>query len=220
MAGLRNTGLIVRRLGRVPYAETTAAMKAFTETRTPATPDELWLLEHDSVYTLGQKCRAREQPATLHGIPLVQTDRGGDITWHGPGQLVVYTLIDLTRLGLGIRTLVNCLEQAVIDLLAEHDRRGERRAGAPGIYVNGAKLAALGLRVRRGAAYHGLAININPDLGAFTRIDPCGYAGLAVTSLAQLGIDAPDEDIAARLVEHLRAHLGYTAREPSLPVPT
>lgn len=206
--------LIVRRLGRVPYTGTVAAMKAFTEERTPDTPDELWLLEHDSVYTLGLKCRAREQPATLHGIPLVQTDRGGDITWHGPGQLIAYTLLDIERLGLGIRTLVNHLEQSIIDLLAEDGVTGERRAGAPGVYVDGAKIAALGLRIRRGATYHGLSLNVNPDIGAFSRIDPCGFAGLPVTSLSRLGVDIPVEEIAGRLVRHLSGHLGYTARVP------
>jgi lipoyl(octanoyl) transferase len=206
--------LVVRRLGRVPYAETLAAMKAFTDARAPETPDELWLLEHPSVYTLGQKYRTRERPATLHGIPVVQTDRGGDITWHGPGQLVAYALIDLERQGLGIRTLVTRLEQSVIDLLAGEGVSGERRAGAPGVYVGGAKLAALGLRVRRGSTYHGLALNVNPDLAPFSRIDPCGYAGLAVTSLARLGVDLPPGEAAGRFVRHFAALLGYTAREP------
>ncbi|OGI39063.1 MAG: octanoyltransferase [Candidatus Muproteobacteria bacterium RBG_16_64_10] len=195
-------------------------MKAFTEARTPDTPDELWLLEHDSVYTLGLKCRARPQPEALHGIPVVQTDRGGDITWHGPGQLVVYTLIDLERLGIGIRTLVNRMEQSVVDLLAENELTGERRTGAPGVYVGGAKVAALGLRIRRGATYHGLALNIDPDLTAFSRIDPCGYAGLAVTSLKQLGVDLPADDIGHRLVRHLSGLLGYTARVSSTATPT
>ncbi len=190
-------------------------MRAFTEARTPDTPDELWLLEHDSVYTLGLRCRARPQPEVLHGIPLVQTDRGGDITWHGPGQLVVYTLIDLERLGIGIRTLVGRLEQAVIDLLAAKGIPGEHRPGAPGVYVNGAKIAALGLRIRRGATYHGLAFNIDPDLAAFSRIDPCGYAGLPVTSLKQLGVATAANDIGHRLVRHLSGLLGYTARVSS-----
>ena len=218
MAGPRDFRLIVRRLGRVPYAETVAAMQAFTEARTPDTPDELWLLEHPSVYSLGLRGRARPQPARVHDIPLVQTDRGGDVTWHGPGQLVVYTLLDLTRLGIGIRALVGRLEQAVIDLLAEEGVAGERRPGAPGVYVTGAKIAALGLRLRRGATYHGLAINIAPDLDAFAHIDPCGYPGLPVTSLARLGIDRPADEIADRLVRHLSGLLGYTARVSDIPM--
>ena len=218
MAGPRDFRLIVRQLGRVPYAETVAAMRAFTEARTHETPDELWLLEHPSVYSLGLRGRARPQPDNVHGIPLIQTDRGGDVTWHGPGQLVVYTLLDIARLGIGIRTLVSRLEQAVIDLLAKEGLAGERRLGAPGVYVAGAKIAALGLRLRRGAAYHGLSINIDPDLSAFSHIDPCGYPGLPVTSLSRLGIDRPVDEIADRLVRHLTGLLGYTARVSDIPL--
>jgi len=212
--------LVVRYLGRVPYAETVEAMQAFTEQRTADTADELWLLEHPSVYSLGLKCRSRQLPPSLHGIPMVQTDRGGDVTWHGPGQLIAYTLFDIQRLGIGIRTLVNRLEQAVIDLLAEEGLPGGRRAGAPGVYVGNAKLAALGLRLRRGACYHGLSLNIDPDLTAFSHIDPCGYEGLPVTSLAQLGVRHPADVVADRLARHLAFLLGYTARvSNSSPVP-
>jgi len=217
MAGPNSRELLVRRLGQVPYAETVEAMRAFTERRTPDTRDELWLLEHPSVYSLGLKCRSRNLPSSWHGIPMVQTDRGGDVTWHGPGQLVVYALFDITRLGIGIRTLVSRLEQAVIDLLAEEGLRGERRPGAPGVYVGGAKLAALGFRIRRGASYHGLSLNIDPDLTPFTRIDPCGYEGLPVTSLALLGAPYPAADVAGRLTRHLAGLLGYTARVSDTP---
>ena len=171
----------VKRLGRVDYATTLEAMKQFTARRDPDTPDELWLLEHAPVYTLGQ---GAQHAPLANGIPLVKADRGGDITYHGPGQLVVYTLIDLARRAIKVRQFVDLLEQAVIDLLG----RGERRAGAPGVYVGAAKLAALGIRVRQGRAYHGLSLNVDMDLAPFSAIDPCGYPGLAVTQTKDLGV--------------------------------
>lgn len=162
-------------------------MRAFTTARTAASQDEIWLLEHESVYTLGLAGDLRHilNPA---GIPVVKTDRGGQVTWHGPGQLIAYVMMDLRRLGLGPRELVSALEDAIIQTLRHFGVAGERRARAPGVYVEGAKIAALGLRIRGGSSYHGLALNVNPDLTAFGGINPCGYAGLAVTSLATLGL--------------------------------
>lgn len=157
-------------------------MRAFTDARTADTPDQLWLLEHDPVYTQGLAGRP-EHVLDAGDIPLIQTDRGGQVTYHGPGQLVAYPLLDLKRLGIGIRTLVGLLEQAVIDVLADHGVNAARRQGAPGVYVDDAKIAALGLKVRRGCSYHGLAFNIDMDLAPFQRINPCGFARLPVTQL-------------------------------------
>jgi lipoyl(octanoyl) transferase len=187
----------VKRLGRVDYLPTLERMRAFTAARAGETPDELWLLEHPPVYTLGQ---GAAYPGVSNGIPLVKSDRGGDITYHGPGQVVLYALVDLGRRGIRVKQFVGLLEQAVIDLLGG---RGERRPGAPGVYVEGAKVAALGIRVRQGRAYHGLSLNVDMDLAPFRAIDPCGYPGLAVTQLKDLGFaDSPDE-AGARLARHL-----------------
>ncbi|HKQ27468.1 MAG TPA: lipoyl(octanoyl) transferase LipB [Burkholderiales bacterium] len=183
----------IRRLERAEYLPTLAAMRAFTAGRTETTPDELWLLEHPPVYTLGQGA-SRDAPA--NGIPLIRSDRGGDITYHGPGQLVVYTLVDLARRGIMVKRFVTLLEQAVIDFLGGG---AERRPGAPGVYVGAAKVAALGIRVRQGRAYHGLSLNVDMDLSPFAAIDPCGYPGLAVTQLRDLGIAAPIDSVADRL---------------------
>jgi lipoyl(octanoyl) transferase len=179
--------LAARRLGLVDYAPTYEAMRSFTARRNADTRDELWLLEHPPVYTLGQAGRP-EHLLRDNGIPVLRVDRGGQVTYHGPGQVVAYALLDLRRRGLTVKGLVCRLEQAVIDLLAAHGVEGARRAGAPGIYVGGAKIAALGLRVRGGCTYHGLALNVAMDLAPFRDIDPCGYAGLAVTQLADLGV--------------------------------
>ncbi len=190
--------IVVKQLGRAAYMPTLEAMRGFTLGRAQNTPDELWLLEHPPVYTLGQ---AAEHAPVANGIPLVKADRGGDITYHGPGQLVVYTLVDLARRGLKVKRFVALLEEAVIDLL---DGRGERRAGAPGVYVDGAKIAALGIRVRQGRAYHGLSLNVDMDLSPFSSIDPCGYPGLAVTQLRDLGfresVDSAGERLANLLI--------------------
>jgi lipoyl(octanoyl) transferase len=183
----------IKRLGRVAYLPTLAAMKDFTSRRSSETADELWLLEHPPVYTLGQ---GAEHAPLGNGIPLVKADRGGDITYHGPGQLVVYTLVDLARRGIKVRQFVALLEQAVIDLLAG---RGERRAGAPGVYVEGAKIAALGIRVRQGRAYHGLSLNVDMDLAPFSLIDPCGYPGLAVTQTKAIGMNETLSTLGERL---------------------
>jgi len=172
----------VRELGRVDYAESFAAMKRFTAERTEATPDEIWLLQHPPVYTLGQAARSA---GPANGIPVIQSDRGGDITYHGPGQVVLYGLIDLARRGIKVKPYVRLLEACVIELLGS---RGERREGAPGIYVGGAKIAALGIRVRQGRAYHGLSLNVDMDLAPFAAIDPCGYPGLAATQMRDLGL--------------------------------
>lgn len=178
--------VLVRRLGRQPYVPVWQAMQAFTASREADTPDELWLLQHEPVFTLGQA--GKWEHVLLPGdIPVVAVDRGGQVTYHGPGQIVAYPLLDLRRLRLGVRELVCRIEQAVIDTLAEWNVVAVRRAGAPGVYVGEAKIAALGLRVRRGCTLHGLAFNIDMDLEPFRRINPCGYQGLAVTQLADLG---------------------------------
>lgn len=220
-----DASLAWRALGRVDYTAAFSAMREFTRRRAPHTPDELWLLEHPPVYTLGLKHRggARRE---IDGIPLVYTDRGGDITYHGPGQVVVYVLLDIARRGLGPKRLVAALEAAVIDLLAEFRITGARRVGAPGVYVGDAKIAALGLRIKQGRSYHGLALNVNMDLAPFSRIDPCGYPGLPVTQLADLGIAAGTTEIGRRLIAKLAAQLGYTearaipgAAMPAAPTP-
>ena len=179
--------MIVRWLGTVDYEPCCRAMQRFTDERDAATADEMWLLEHPPVFTLGMAAD-RSHVLAAGDIPVVQTDRGGQVTYHGPGQLVAYVLLDLRRLGLPVRALVTRLEQAVIGLAAAHGITAEGRRDAPGVYVQGRKLASLGLRVRRGASYHGLALNVDVDLAPFARINPCGMAGLAVTSLAELGI--------------------------------
>lgn len=194
---------IVRTLGVVPYQPTVDAMRAFTSRRDEGTPDEIWILEHLPVYTLGQAARV---PAITNGIALLQSDRGGEITYHGPGQVVLYTLVDLSRRAIKVKQFVSLLEQAVIDLLGG---RGERKSGAPGVYVNGAKLAALGIRVRRGRAYHGVALNVDMDLSPFLAIDPCGYPGLAVTQMRELGYRETPQALGARLAANLLEKLAH-----------
>jgi lipoyl(octanoyl) transferase len=193
--------IVVKRLGRVDYAAAWKAMRRYTDGRGEGGADELWLLEHPPVYTLGQ---GAAHPPVANGIPMLKVDRGGDITYHGPGQLVVYTLVDLARRGIKVKAFVHLLEQAVLDLL---EGRGERRPGAPGVYVSGAKVAALGIRVRRGRAYHGLSLNVDMDLSPFREIEPCGYPGLAVTQLRDLAIpgtvDAVGEKLAGILVKRI-----------------
>ncbi len=196
----------VRRLGTAAYAETLQAMKSFTEARNPETPDELWLLQHPPVYTYGVAGRVEHLPSRTQ-VPVIKVDRGGQVTYHGPGQLVAYALIDLRRRGLTVRGLVHCLEQSAIELLAEFGMRGERTAGAPGVYVAGAKVAALGLRIRNGCSYHGLSLNVDMDLSPFEAIDPCGYPGLRVTQLRDLGVRLPIEQVGERLLSNLRQAL-------------
>ncbi len=200
--------IVVRTFGRMDYARAWNAMRALTAARTPATSDEIWLLEHPPVYTMGLKGHARA-PGAIGDIPVVPTDRGGDMTYHGPGQLVVYFLLDLARRGLGVKELVQRLEQSVIELLADYGIEGTRRAGAPGVYVDSKKIAALGLRVRAGRSYHGLALNVDMDLGPFARIDPCGYPGLGVTRLVDLGVTAERDGVRDELLARLLNRLGY-----------
>jgi len=194
----------VRDLGRVDYEPTWRAMQAFTAQRLPDTPDEIWLLEHPPVYTQGQAGKPEHLIAATE-IPVIPIDRGGQITYHGPGQVVAYVLVDLRRRGYGIRELVTRMEQAVIDLLAAQGVTAERLAGAPGVYVNGAKIAALGLRVKHGCTYHGLALNVDMDLRPFAAINPCGYPGLAVTDCRALGVAwsmAEAERVLALALQH------------------
>jgi lipoyl(octanoyl) transferase len=193
--------MILRRLGLAPYEPTWRAMREFTRARSDATPDELWLLEHPPVYTLGQGARP---VAVSNGIPVVPTDRGGEVTYHGPGQAVVYALVDLARRDIKVKRFVWLLEEAVIELVGP---RAERRAGAPGVYVAGAKIAALGIRVARGRAYHGVALNVDMDLSPFSAIDPCGYPGLAVTQARDLGIAGSAAQLGERLAGILAARL-------------
>ncbi len=194
--------VILRRLGRVEYLPTWEAMRAFTAARGPDTPDEIWLLEHPPVFTLGQAGR-REHVLADPGIPLIEIDRGGQVTYHGPGQVVIYLLLDLRRRGFGVRELVQRMEQAVIDLLAGLGVHAERRPGAPGVYVAGAKIAALGLRVRNGCCYHGLALNVDMDLTPFAAIDPCGHPGMAVTRTLDQGIKQSPEKIGETLLKQI-----------------
>jgi len=195
--------IVVKELGVLEYQSTLAAMRDFTARRTELTGDELWLLEHPSVYTLGQ---GADECAVPNGIPVVRSDRGGEITYHGPGQIVLYTLVDLARRGIKVKRYVWLLEQAVIDLLGG---RGERRSGAPGVYIEGAKIAALGIRVSRGRAYHGLALNVDMDLSPFSAIDPCGYPGLAVTQMKNLGFTESTRALGSRLAEILMKNLEH-----------
>ena len=195
-------GPLIKWLGRVEYKPTWRAMQAFTDERNANTPDEIWFLEHPPVFTLGMSGR-REHLLAPGDIPVVQIDRGGQVTYHGPGQLVVYPLIDLRRAGFGIRDFVTALERAVIDYAAEFGVLAEGRRNAPGVYVQGRKLASVGIRVRRGAAYHGLALNVNLDLEPFSRINPCGYEGLEMTQLCALGGPRSVQAAASGLQPHL-----------------
>ncbi len=199
-------GTIVRRLGQAPYEPTWRAMQEFTAKRDGGTPDEIWLCEHPPVFTLGQAGRTEHLLRDV-GIPVVKIDRGGQVTYHGPGQVVAYLLLNLRRRDLKVRELVHRMEQAVIAALAGWGLRGERLAGAPGVYVKGAKIAALGLRVRNGCSYHGLALNVDMDLSPFAAINPCGYAGMAVTQTKDLGIPLTPPQAAEALTRHLIAQL-------------
>ena len=198
---------LVRDLGRQAYEPVWRAMQRFTDARDDATPDELWLVEHDPVFTLGQA--GKPEHVLMPGdIPVLHVDRGGQVTYHGPGQIVAYPLLDLKRLKIGVREYVQRIEQAVIDTLADWNIEALRRDGAPGVYVNGAKVAALGIRVRRGCTFHGLAFNIAMDLEPFQRINPCGYEGLQVTSMLDLGGPSSLEAVKPALLEHLAAQFG------------
>ena len=201
--------VVIRRLpGLTDYATAVATMQRFSNERRPDTPDEIWLLQHPPVYTLG----LNTDPAHLLGtgtIPVVQTDRGGQVTYHGPGQLIAYVMVDLVRARLGIRSIITAMETAVIGLAASHCINALARSDAPGVYVDGAKLASVGLRVRRGSTYHGLALNVAMDLAPFRGINPCGHAGLRVTSLQELGISANLPETAEALLANLLVTLPF-----------
>ena len=200
--------LYIRELGRSAYEGVWSDMKAFTEARTAETPDELWLVEHPPVFTLGQA--GKEEHLLAPGnIPVVRSDRGGQVTYHGPGQLVAYLMFDIRRLGIHVRDLVSGIEAAVIDLLRDYGIEAQARRDAPGVYVEDRKIAALGLRIRRGYSYHGLSLNVDMDLEPFSRINPCGYQGLEVTRLVDLGVHEDLSQVASRLVNHVTGHFGY-----------
>lgn len=207
-ANLDEPAVIVKRLGVLEYEPAWRAMQSFTASRSAATTDEIWVLQHPAVYTLGIAGRAAHLPRVRSDIPVVRIDRGGQITYHGPGQLVAYLLLDMKRRGLTVRPLVRLMEKAVIDLLADYGIGAASRIEAPGVYVGAAKIAALGLRVTRGRCYHGLALNVDMDLSPFYAIDPCGYPGLAVTQMKDLGIADDVELVGAKLTRHLTRALG------------
>lgn len=200
--------MISRRLGLVAYEPTWRAMQAFNAARTPETGDQLWLVEHPSVYTLGLAGRP-EHVLAPGDTPVVKTDRGGQVTWHGPGQAVVYVLVDLRRAGYGVRTLVRRLEEAIIGTLRGYGIAGHRREGMPGVYVEDAKVAAIGLRVARGCTYHGVSLNVENPLEPFSRIDPCGYPGLKSARLGDLGVADKMQLVQQRLAESIARHITH-----------
>ena len=200
--------LFLRRLGVADYEPVWREMQAFTDSRDQNTPDELWLVQHSPVFTQGQAGKA-EHVLAPGGIPVIQVDRGGQVTYHGPGQVVAYPLIDIRRKGIGVREFVNRIEESIIEVLSQYGVIGQRVAGAPGIYVEGKKVASLGLRVRRGCTFHGLAFNIDMDLEPFQRINPCGYAGLQVTQLSDLA-EVTFGQAEQKLVASLVKQLGYS----------
>ena len=211
MAPAHTIALEVGHFDRVDYARAWRAMQDYTDTRTPASPDRIWLLQHPPVFTLGQAGK-REHLLDPGATPVIHVDRGGQVTWHGPGQCVAYLMLDLRRLGLGVRELVENLEAAVIATLRHFRIEGVARRDAPGVYVDGAKIAALGLRVRRGCCFHGLALNVDPDLAAFARINPCGHPGMAVTRIADLvpaGTELSRVRVEALLLRELLTEFGY-----------
>lgn len=204
--------LIIRRLGRVDYETTWHAMQQFTEQRDTHTPDEFWLVEHAPVFTQGQAGKPHHllDPGT---IPVIPTDRGGQVTYHGPGQVIIYVLLDLRRHKLGIRSLVTLLEESIIALVASFGILAEAKSDAPGVYVNDEKLASIGLRVRKHCSYHGLSLNVAMDLEPFKRINPCGYQGLVMTQLSQLGITLTLEQVAEHLAKRLAQQIGFQTRQ-------
>ncbi len=202
--------LLIRQLGLQPYATTWQAMQDYTDRRDAKSRDELWLLQHPPVFTLGQAGKPEHllRPGT---IPVIKSDRGGQVTYHGPGQLIVYLMLDLRGAKIGVRALVSLLEQSVIDLLAAQGIDAAARSDAPGVYVDGSKIAALGLRVRHGCSFHGLSLNVDMDLEPFSRINPCGHPGLTVTQLADLDGTTDIPTLGRDLAKHLASGLGYTA---------
>ncbi|MCP1650972.1 lipoyl(octanoyl) transferase LipB [Pseudomonas sp. GD04087] len=201
-----------RELGILPYEPTWHAMQRFTAEREPGTPDEVWLLEHQRVFTQGQAGKA-EHVLFPGDIPVVQVDRGGQVTYHGPGQLVAYLMLDVRRSGIGVRDLVSRIEQSLIGLLDSYGVTAVSKPDAPGVYVDGAKIASLGLRIRNGRSFHGLALNVDMDLEPFRRINPCGYAGMAMTQLSQLAGPIALADVRERLRGELVERLGYAAQK-------
>ncbi len=199
--------ITIRDLGRTDYEPVWRAMQAFTESRTEETGDEIWFTQHEPVFTLGLNA-SREHLLAPGDIPVVQIDRGGQVTYHGPGQLMIYPLIDLRRAGVGVRPLVTALEQSVVDLAADYGIEAKSRCDAPGVYVDGVKLASVGLRIRRGASFHGMALNVDVDLEPFSRINPCGFSNLDVTDLARLGAERDLDSVRRRLLPHFLRHLG------------
>ncbi|MGV0034422.1 MAG: lipoyl(octanoyl) transferase LipB [Candidatus Azotimanducaceae bacterium WSBS_2022_MAG_OTU7] len=199
---------VVRNLGVKPYTETWQAMKSFTDSREESTADELWFVEHPPVYTLGQAGKV-EHLLDPGDIPIVHSDRGGQVTYHGPGQLVCYLLLDIRRLHLGVRDLVTAIEQSIVQLINSYGVSAESKPEAPGVYVDGRKLAALGLRIRKGCSYHGLSLNVDMDLSAFSNINPCGFEGLEVVDMKRLGIDRPIPEIIEQLTSILVQQIGY-----------
>jgi lipoyl(octanoyl) transferase len=202
------TAPLIRDLGLTDYTPVWHAMQAFTNTREANTPDELWVLQHNPVFTQGQAGKP-EHVLDAHGIPVIQSDRGGQVTYHGPGQLVIYFLLDVRRRGFGVRTLVDLIESSVISVLGSYGIEAELRKGAPGVYVKERKIAALGLRVRKGGSLHGLSLNVDMDLTPFSYINPCGYAGMEVTQLRDLIVPRPDlfHDARQRMVGDLLGRL-------------
>ena len=204
--------IAIRDLGRQDYVPLWNAMQQFTDARTESTRDEIWFTEHPPVFTMGLNA-SKEHLLAPGDIPVVQIDRGGQVTFHGPGQLMIYPLLDLRRSATGVRTLVTALEQSVVDLAAEFDIDAASRVDAPGVYVAGEKLASVGLRIRRGCSFHGMALNVDIDLEPFSRINPCGYRELEMTDLKRLGINADLDEVWPRLLPHFLRHLGLSDAE-------
>jgi lipoyl(octanoyl) transferase len=198
--------LVVRELGRQVYEPVWRAMQEFTNTRTESTPDEIWFCDHDGVFTLGLNSKP-EHLLAPGDIPVIQIDRGGQVTYHGPGQLMIYPLVDLRRADLGVRDLVTALEQSVVDLAADYGIEAASRCDAPGVYIEGVKLASVGLRIRRGSSFHGMALNVDVDLEPFSRINPCGFKDLQLTDLVRLGADNDLAAVRDKLLPHLLRHL-------------
>jgi lipoyl(octanoyl) transferase len=214
IASTQSTAPLIKHLGLVPYEPTWRAMQRFTDERDQSTQDEIWMVEHPPIFTLGLNA-SREHVLSPGDIPVLQIDRGGQVTYHGPGQLVIYPLLNLKRLALGVRQLVVALENAVIAYVGEVGVAASGSRAAPGVYVNGAKLASIGLRIRRGASYHGLALNVSLDLQPFERINVCGYRGLTVTRLADLGGASDVRAVAEGLTPHLIRELGFSDHAPA-----
>lgn len=202
----------IRHLGRQPYEPLWQRMREFTDQRDSTTPDELWFCEHPPVFTLGMAA-SHEHVLAPGDIPLVQIDRGGQVTYHGPGQLMVYPLLDVRRAGIGVRALVSALENTMIRFLSEAGIDAVARPDAPGVYVSGAKVASIGLRIRRGCCYHGMAVNVDMDLEPFSRINPCGLTDVSVTDLASLGVAGTPQDVTAKLTPLLSESLGLSWRQ-------